>query len=134
MDSRLPVGRPGHHRQALPLHACVEYPQDKVEDAMIAEFTLRSAAGHRQVREDECDELRLRQLNGNRRRSWTFCHIAHRKWVDEKPERSSPKSPISPYCTTSYGTHETQTAYIDYATARRREEPISTAVTESTVQ
>src|SRR5271155_4295218 len=93
MDFSLLIGCPGD-RQALPLHACVEYPQDKVEDAMIAEFTLRSAPRHRQVREDECDELRLGELNGNRRRSSTFCHIAHRKWVDEKPERSSSKSPI----------------------------------------
>src|SRR5271156_3185543 len=107
MDSSLPVGCAGHW-QALPLHASVEYPQDKVEDAMIAEFTLRSAPGHRQVREDECDELRLGELNGNRRRSWTFCHIAHRKWVDEKPERSLSKNPIPPYNTTSYGTHETR--------------------------
>src|SRR5580704_13922380 len=59
---------------------------------MIAEFALRSAPGRREVREDKCGELRLGELNGNRRRSWAFCHIAHRKWVDVKPERSFPES------------------------------------------
>jgi len=89
------------------LHTCVEYPQDKVEDAMIAEFALRSTPGRRQVRGDKCGELRLGELNGNRRRSWAFCHITHRKWVDEKPERSSPESLIVAYNTKGYGTHKT---------------------------
>ena len=100
MDSSFPVACPGH-RQALPLHACVEHPQDEVEDAMIAEFAPRPTPGHGKVREDECDELRLGELNGNRRRCWTFCHIAHRKWLDEKHERRTPKGPIIPYDTMS---------------------------------
>src|SRR5277367_3070587 len=107
MDLSLSIGCPGH-RQALPLHACVEYPQDKVEDAMIAEFALRSAPGRREVREDKCDELRLGELNGNQRRSWAFCHIAHRKWVDVKPERSSPESLTIAYNTKGYGTRKTR--------------------------
>src|SRR5580700_7735359 len=107
MDPSLSIGCPGH-RQALPLHACVEYPQDKVEDAMIAEFALRSAPGRREVREDKCDELRLGKLNGNRPRSWAFCHIAHRKWVDVKPERSSPESLTIAYNTKGYGTPKTR--------------------------
>ena len=107
MDFSLPIGCPGH-RQALPLHACVEYPQDKVEDAMIAEFALRSTPGRRQVRGDKRGELRFGELNGNRRRSWAFCHIAHRKWVDEKPEQSSPESLIIAYNTKGYGTHKTR--------------------------
>src|SRR5208283_1294364 len=53
MDSRLSVGCPWD-RQALPLHACVEHPQNEVEDAMIAEFTPRPPPGHRQVRKDKC--------------------------------------------------------------------------------
>ena len=107
MDFSLPIGCPGH-RQALPLHACVEYPQDKVEDAMVAELALRSTPGRRQVRGVKCGELRLGELNGNRRRSWAFCHIAHRKWVDEKPERSSPESLFVVYNTKGYGTHKTR--------------------------
>jgi hypothetical protein len=75
---------------------------------MIAEFALRSTPGRRQVRGDKCGELRLGELNGNRRRSWAFCHIAHRKWVDEKPERSSPESLIVAYSTKGYGTHKTR--------------------------
>src|SRR5271155_798567 len=75
---------------------------------MIAEFALRSAPGRREVREDKCDELRLGELNGNRRRSWAFCHIAHRKWVDVKPERSSPESLTIAYNTKGYGTHKTR--------------------------
>jgi hypothetical protein len=107
MDFSLPISCPGH-RRAVPLHACVEYPQDKVEDAMIAKFALRSTPGRRQVRGDKCGELRLGELNGNRRRSRAFCHIAHRKWVDEKPERSSPESLIAAYNTKGYGTHKTR--------------------------
>ena len=75
---------------------------------MIAEFALRSALGRREVREDKCDELRLGELNGNRRRSWAFCHIAHRKWVDVKPERSSPESLTIAYNTKGYGTRKTR--------------------------
>ena len=92
----------------LPLHAGVEHPQDEVEDAMIAQFTFRPAAGHRKMREDKCDELRLGELDGNRRRSWAFCHIAHRKWVDVKPERSSPESLTIAYNTKGYGTRKTR--------------------------
>jgi hypothetical protein len=39
--------------EALPLHACIQEPQNVVEDAMIAQFTLGSlgsALGHREVR------------------------------------------------------------------------------------
>ena len=54
--------------QAFPLHPGVEHPQDEVEDAIIAQFALRPALGHREVRLDKCDELRLGELDGNRRR------------------------------------------------------------------
>jgi hypothetical protein len=76
---------------------------------MIAEFALRSAPERREVREDKCDELRLGELNGNRRCSWAFYHIAHRKWVGEKPERSSPESLTIVYNTKGgYGTRKTR--------------------------
>ena len=38
------------HGQTLPLHTGVEHPQDEVEEAMIAEFTLRSALRHGEMR------------------------------------------------------------------------------------
>src|ERR1700686_1362239 len=98
MDPSLPGGCPGHW-QALPLHACVQYPQDEVEDAMISEFAPRPPPGRRQVREDKCGELRLRELNRNRRGCWTLCHIAHRKWVREKHAWPPPDSPIIAYNT-----------------------------------
>src|SRR5271157_848160 len=107
MDSRLSVGCPWN-RQALPLHACVEHPQDEVEDAMIAEFTPRPPPGHRQVRKDKCDELWLGELNGNRRRRWTFGHIAHRKWLDDKHEQLTSESPIGSYNTMGYRMDETR--------------------------
>ena len=107
MDSRLSVGCPWD-RQGLPLHACVEHPQDEVEDAMIAEFTPRPPPGHRQVRKDKCDELWLGELNGNRRRRWTFGHIAHRKWLDDKHEQLTSKSPIVPYNTMRYRMDKTR--------------------------
>src|SRR5208283_2219698 len=90
------------------LHACVEHPQDEVEDAMIAEFTPRPPPGHRQVRKDKCDELWLGELNGNRRRRWTFGHIAHRKWLDDKHEQLTSESPISSYNTMGYRMDETR--------------------------
>ena len=54
-------------RQALPLHTRVEDPQDQIEDAVIAQFAFRPAPGHREVREDKCDELWLGELNRDRR-------------------------------------------------------------------
>ena len=50
------VARSGY-RHALPLHTRIEDPQDQIEDAVIAQFALRPAHGHREVREDKCDEL-----------------------------------------------------------------------------
>ena len=38
------------HGQALPLHPRIEHPQDEVKDAIIAQFALRTAPGHREVR------------------------------------------------------------------------------------
>src|SRR5271166_3667721 len=65
------------YRQALPLHTRVEYPQDQIEDAVIAQFAFRPAPGHREVREDKCDELRLGELNRDRRCGGAFWHLAH---------------------------------------------------------
>ena len=36
--------------QALPLHPGIEYPQDEVKEAMIADFALRTTLGHRELR------------------------------------------------------------------------------------
>ena len=36
--------------QALPLHPRIKHPQNEVEDAVIAQFALRSPLGHREVR------------------------------------------------------------------------------------
>ena len=49
VDSRFPSGV-CWHRQALPLHARVEHPEDQVKDAMIAQFALWTTLGHREVR------------------------------------------------------------------------------------
>jgi len=65
------------YRQALPLHTRIEHPQDQVEDAVITQFAFRPAFGHREVREDKCDELRLGELNRNRCCGGAFCHLAH---------------------------------------------------------
>ena len=45
------------HGQALPLHARVEHPEDQVKDAVIAQFALWPALGHREMRQDKCAEL-----------------------------------------------------------------------------
>ena len=66
VDQGGPVARIGY-RQALPLHTRVEDPQDQIEDAVIAQFAFRPAPGHREVREDKCDELWLGELNRDRR-------------------------------------------------------------------
>jgi hypothetical protein len=47
------------HRQAFPWHPRIEGPQDEVKEAMIAEFTLGSALGHREVRQDKLMTLNL---------------------------------------------------------------------------
>ncbi|HEY5864864.1 MAG TPA: hypothetical protein VI542_04825 [Candidatus Tectomicrobia bacterium] len=57
------------HGQAFPLHPGIEQPQDQIEDAMIAEFTLGAALRHGEVREDKLLELRGGELHGNWRRS-----------------------------------------------------------------
>jgi hypothetical protein len=36
--------------QALPLHPRIKHPQNEIEDAVIAQFALRSPLGHRKVR------------------------------------------------------------------------------------
>ena len=62
VDGRLALGvvRDG---QALPLHARVEHPQNEVEDAMIAQFTLGSPLGQREVGQDKCGELGCGELD-----------------------------------------------------------------------
>ena len=76
VDQGGPVGRPGYWH-ALPLHTRIEDPQDQIENAVIAQFAFRPTHGHREVREDKCDELRPGELHGNRRRGLALCHIAH---------------------------------------------------------
>jgi hypothetical protein len=83
VDQGGPVGRPGYWH-GLPLHTRIEDPQDQIEYAMIAQFTFRPAAGHRQVRKDKCDELRPRELHGNRRRGLPLYHIAHQDMASSK--------------------------------------------------
>ena len=75
VDQVGPVGRSGYWH-AFPLHTRIEDSQDQIEDAVIAQFAFRPAHGHREVREDKCDELRPRELHGNRRRGLALCHIA----------------------------------------------------------
>src|SRR5712691_5739204 len=65
------------HRQALPLHPCVEHPQDAVKDAMIAQFALWPALGHGEVRQDKCLELRCGELDRDWRRYRLWCCGAH---------------------------------------------------------
>jgi hypothetical protein len=50
--------------QALPLHPRIEYPQDEVKETMIAEFTLRTSLGHREVRQDKFGALRSESWTG----------------------------------------------------------------------
>jgi hypothetical protein len=49
--------------QALPRHPHIQHPQNEVEEAMLAQFALRPALGHREVREDTCGELEFRQVH-----------------------------------------------------------------------
>src|SRR5215475_8514871 len=77
VDGRLALGIV-RHGQTLPLHAGVEEPQDEIEDAIIAQFALWSALGHREVRQDKCGELRFGELDRNRRRCRRWCCGAHR--------------------------------------------------------
>src|SRR5437016_1035368 len=76
VDGRLALGIL-RHGQALPLHSGVEDPQDEIEDAIIAQFALGTALGHREVRQDKCLELRFGELDGNWRRCKLWCRGAH---------------------------------------------------------
>ena len=49
MDSWVAI-RVFRHGQTLPLHPGVEHPQNEIKDAMIAQFALWTALGHREVR------------------------------------------------------------------------------------
>src|SRR4029453_8189656 len=66
------------HGQALPLHPCIEHPQDEVKDPVIAQFALLSPFRHREVRQDKCVELWFGELERNRRRGRLWCPGAHR--------------------------------------------------------
>ena len=73
---RFPMGA-CRHRQALPLHPRIQDPQDQVKDLMIAQFTLGSALGHGEVRQDKCRELRFGELDRNRRLCGLWGRGAH---------------------------------------------------------
>ena len=87
------------HCQAFPLHTCIEHPENQIKNAVIAEFAFRPAPGHREVREDECDELRLGELNRNWRCDRAFYHLADPDMLHEKSARLSPEDPITLYTT-----------------------------------
>ena len=76
VDGRLAMGI-FRYRQALPLHARIQDPQDEVKDAVIAQFALRASLGHREVREDKGRELWFGELDGNRRRCRLCCQCAY---------------------------------------------------------
>ena len=63
--------------QALPRHPGVEHPHDEVADTLRAECALRPPLGHREVWQDKCGELVLRELDRNRRRCRLLCRGAH---------------------------------------------------------
>jgi len=83
VDGRLALGIV-RHGQTLPLHAGVEDPQDEIEDAIIAQFALGTALGHREVRQDKCLELGFRELDRNRRRCRLWCSSAHQAMASWK--------------------------------------------------
>src|SRR4029434_10045547 len=76
MDDRVTLGV-CRHGQTLPLHPGVEEPQDEVKGPIIAQFALRPALGHGEVRQDKCGELRFGELDRNRRRCRLWCRGAH---------------------------------------------------------
>src|SRR5882672_11529519 len=47
------------------------------KDAIIAQFALWTPLGHGEVRQDKCNELGFRELDGNRRRCRLCCRYAH---------------------------------------------------------
>src|SRR5882724_11278192 len=81
--------------QALPLHPRVEHPEDEVKDPVIAQFALRSALGHREVRQDKCLELRFGELNGNRCRCRLWCRAAHQVVASCEEGRSAQEKRIT---------------------------------------
>src|SRR5262249_37903418 len=88
VDRRIVNGRLAlgvvRHGQTLPLHPGVEHPQNEVKDAVIAQFALGTALGHREVRQDKCLELGFRKLDGNWRRCRRWCSSAHQAMASWK--------------------------------------------------
>src|SRR5262249_49222526 len=76
VDSWFPSGV-RWHRQALPLHARVEHPEDQVKDAVRAQVALWPALGHREVWQEKCVELGFGELDRNRCRCRLWCRGAH---------------------------------------------------------
>jgi hypothetical protein len=68
------VFRPG---QALPWHPGGEPPHEEGKDAMIAQLALWTPLGPREVRPDQCMELRGGELDGNGRGGRVLCSCAH---------------------------------------------------------
>src|SRR5262245_54003733 len=81
------VAKSSRHRQALPLHPCVEEPQDEVKDTVIAQFALGTTLGHREVRQDKCLKFRFRELDRNRCRCRRWCRGAHHAMASWEEER-----------------------------------------------
>src|SRR6266702_8714546 len=81
VDRRIVNGRLAlgvvRHGQTLPLHPGVEHPHDEVKDAVIAQFALWTALGHREVRQEKCLELRCGELDRNRWRGKLWWRGAH---------------------------------------------------------
>jgi len=76
VKSWFPVGV-FRYRQALPLHARIQDPQDKVKDLIRAQCALWAPLGHGEVRQEKCLELRFGQLDRNRRRYRLLYRGAH---------------------------------------------------------
>ena len=65
------------HRSAVPLPPSIEAPEDKLEDAMIAEFAFGSARGHGEVRHEKLLKLGGREWDGKRRGGGLLCECGH---------------------------------------------------------
>lgn len=82
VDGRLALGVAGD-REALPLHACRQDPQEAGEDAMLPQGALEPPLGHREVREDTWGALVRRALDRQRRRCGRGAHQARASCEDD---------------------------------------------------
>jgi hypothetical protein len=98
VDHGGPVACSGY-RQAFLLHTRVDYPQDQIEDAVIAQFAFRPRLGVERCGKINALNSGAESCTGIGVVVGLSVTLVIRQWLHEKPERPSPENPIITYNT-----------------------------------